>query len=109
MVEQTVRLNIRRFRSWLEGQESGAVVGERKEANHCPIAMYLQAELGEQWASVGNEPGWWSSEHVKERRLSRWALRFVVRVDAIRTPWVTARKALSILDGVEALAVLERC
>lgn len=74
-----------KFRKWLEGKKPRAVVGVPFVGIHCPMGRYL----GEDVFSL--------STNI----YPRWACRFVQQVDESGYIYITASRALHILDGIK--------
>lgn len=84
------------FREWLEGKTGDEVVGQRLDAQDCPVANYLR--------SMGaTDPGvcqdYYTADHEHDIRPPPWAISFIDAIDMLATKEITARQALAVLDG----------
>lgn len=90
------------FRSWLEEQPEGAIVGNVEHDYDCPIARYLEAKTGKAWR-VNERRARKASEPWEENiPLPLWGRLFVCSVDMASTysgPYITREQALHVLDS----------
>ena len=92
-----IKLTRKGFREWLEGKLGETIVGYTRSSGWCPIAHYLR-QAGVESPLVGENM--FRVSLGKKKPLPPWAILFVAKIDA--TPFnITARKALTVLDGKE--------
>ena len=98
-----MRLDRRKFETWLKTKPATASVGERRHSLGCPIANFY-AEI-----SGGCEVVIWDSggDYLIDRGsgarlLPWWAARFVFLVDGSATREITAGHALEILAEIQS-------
>jgi hypothetical protein len=85
------------FRLWLERCEPDAVVWGVRESRGCPIAKYMEWEVGGSW--YVNSAHYRRGMMGERMGLPAWARHFVAAIDS-GGEHVTASECLEVLDKI---------
>lgn len=102
----TTPLSREDFRQWLVSKKPDEVVGLAGDAKRCPYAAYATSvPWGSSFCDLalvgrGGVQLFWRDEVILSESSPRWLQDFMRRADA-RTYWITAKDALTILDGID--------
>lgn len=95
-----MRLTRNNFETWLKSKRPRQWVGESDNAFRCPLAMFLM-EDGAPHPAVFYPEYWRNLAGGKRRALPRWADLFIHHVDKSRVRYITASRALKILEKIK--------
>ncbi len=90
-----------KFRAWLEAKKPRVVVGLGKISSQCPIAKYLESNLGERVSTGRCGIYVFVLGRYINDATPRWCWGFMDSVDVVRGKHITASRALKILDGIK--------
>lgn len=89
----------REFRSWLEEQSEGAIVGNVEHDDTCPIARYLNEKTDAIWIVNERRARKNGESFQSDVPMPLWGRLFIYTVDAAKDPNVTREQALDALDN----------
>lgn len=95
-----MRLDRRKFLAWLKTKRPDEAIGNRQDCHSCPLAnFYYDASQGCEVviADNGLDGCYYIDRGYDNRRLPRWAGRFVRGVDNETGSVITARRAIEIM------------
>ena len=94
-----MRLLRHEFEAWLRAKQPREIVGENRDCNACPIALFYKDTAGSEIIIAGDGENYFIDRGYDKRLAPRWVAGFIADVDADGPSDVSAAHALAILTG----------
>lgn len=94
-----MRLDRSKFIEWLRTKQPSEIVGEKHNCNSCPIAKFYCEVSGGWEVSIFEADGRYIIDRGYKKEMPPWASRFAFTVDGESNGYISAARALEIIEA----------